>query len=92
MFATGAVAAVRRLARAAEEFRDLEGRWPAPAELHAYDASLPRHDPWGRAFRFGAAGRGLRIASAGPDGAFGTADDVLREPMPAPVDPSAAPR
>lgn len=92
MFTTGAVAGVRRLELAAGEFRELEGRWPEPRELHACDASLPRHDPWGRAFRFVAAGRELRIGSAGADGAFGTCDDVVGGPVSAPAESSATPR
>jgi len=36
-------------------------------------------DPWGRSFRFTCTDEDPRIESAGPDGMFGTADDVKNE-------------
>lgn len=33
-------------------------------------------DPWNRPYRLGPSGDGLWVASAGPDGDFGTGDDI----------------
>jgi hypothetical protein len=63
----------------AEELIDLEnaekGRLPAEADGTALLASMT--DGWGRALRYErGADDGYTIRSAGPDGAFGTGDDV----------------
>ena len=37
------------------------------------------HDPWGTSLRYTRTKKGFRLASAGPDGSFGTEDDINYE-------------
>jgi hypothetical protein len=48
---------------------------PSPAELTKYLARKSTRDPWGREWKHSCDGR-YAVTSAGPDGAFGNADDV----------------
>jgi hypothetical protein len=49
-------------------------RLPSDKEVEA-----PGPDPWGERYRVEAKGDEFRVVSAGPDGAFGTADDVVAD-------------
>lgn len=51
------------------------------AELNEWMNCDGTRDPWGRDYRWACrAPAGLSVASAGPDGRFGTSDDVEVEP------------
>ena len=60
----------------------LSGRYPASLEpfirqtLKSATSDLTR-DRWGRPYRFHVEGTRFEIVSAGPDGEFGTADDLV---------------
>jgi hypothetical protein len=81
---TQALLGLRQLADATLLFQKLRGELPASlAELTAKDergnaflASLPK-DPWGNDYMLHVDGAKWWIASAGPDGAPGTADDLV---------------
>jgi hypothetical protein len=77
-----AVNRVRAVETAIVQFQIDRGRCPrSPAELS--DAGFVSEpdlvDPWHRSIVFTCAGDEARVASAGPDGRFGTADDVRNE-------------
>jgi hypothetical protein len=69
---------VNQLREAVLLFRKDNQRWPA-----GIDALIPRYmneqpkDRWGRPFYLENRGGAMAVASAGPDGVFGTADDVI---------------
>ena len=69
--------------QAAEIFKIQHGRYPAsPSELTEPPKGKPVMsevplDPWARELRFVVEGSRLRVESAGPDGDWGTADDVV---------------
>ncbi len=77
---------ISQLHQAIELFRMDTGRYPSEEEGVAsllksgpgsapYVASLPS-DPWGNPYRYRLLESGPVIESAGPDGKFGTGDDV----------------
>ena len=73
-------AQVRRIARAVTHYQAENVGCPDSLEVvyreHYVDGR--RLDPWGRELLFhcGASARSMEVRSAGPDGLFGTADDV----------------
>ena len=76
-----AVEDVRRIAYAASFFhKDLE-RWPSLAELRTADETLPRRDRWRNEFHIETGDDGVVVSCAGPDGQFGTCDDVASHPV-----------
>lgn len=79
---------ISQLHQALEQFRLDTGRYPSEEEGIAsllksgpgsvpYVTSLPS-DPWGNPFRYRLLESGPVIESAGPDGKFGTGDDIRR--------------
>lgn len=44
-----------------------------------YQRESSRHDSWGTRYRLEVHGDSFRVVSAGPDGEFGTADDLWRQ-------------
>jgi len=68
---------VRTLAAAAREYREWHGVWPAHGDLRTLAPTLRDVDQWGRAFRCTVVAGGLEVRSAGVDGVFATADDVV---------------
>jgi hypothetical protein len=60
-----------------------EVAFPVPSETYtpgmAYAQKTYGRDGWGREFKFEFLGWGYRVTSAGPDGVFGTADDIVVE-------------
>jgi hypothetical protein len=44
-----------------------------------YPQAASRHDAWGTRYRLEVRGDVFRVISAGPDGEFGTDDDIVRE-------------
>lgn len=58
---------------------DNPGLCPAPTDLHAggyLDPSRRITDAWDHEFRISCEGDDVRVYSAGPDGRFGTDDDI----------------
>ncbi len=47
-------------------------------DLKTYDSSVFYRDAWGRDLRYEIVSGNPRFTSAGPDGKFGTADDIVR--------------
>lgn len=76
---------VQRFAFAAAEHRARHDAWPSLDQLRMADATLPRVDPWKHPFRIDDGGNSLTVRSAGVDGTFDTGDDVISDPMRAPV-------
>ena len=69
-------AQARLLAETAVLSRWKEARRPTVADLAASDG-IARLDPWGHEYRLQTApGHRVRASSAGPDGLWGTADDI----------------
>ncbi len=44
-----------------------------------YPQERSRHDAWGTRYRLEVTGESFRVIAAGPDGEFGTDDDIVRE-------------
>jgi hypothetical protein len=65
------------LAAAAREYHEWRDAWPAQGDLRALAPTLRDVDRWGRSFRYTVVEGGLEIRSAGVDGVFTTADDVV---------------
>lgn len=73
---------MRQLARLV--VADMAARGKPPASLKSLERTNPMAasspDGWGRAFRYERlSDESFRLTSAGPDGSFGTADDIVKE-------------
>jgi hypothetical protein len=74
-------ASVRELQRAAEKWRETHARYPCPtperlAADRAIDSASKLTDAWSRPYRIECIDDVTIALSAGPDGMFGTADDI----------------
>ena len=49
------------------------------SRLEGFEDVKNDHDPWGTSLRYTRTEKGFRLASAGPDGSFGTEDDINYE-------------
>ncbi len=49
------------------------------ARLEGLEDVKNDHDPWGTSLRYTRLAKGFRLESAGPDGSFGTEDDIRYE-------------
>ena len=63
---------MKQLAAEIEQHRALRGGWPRDWA----DLRRSGKDPWGGAYAFETDGEEATVASAGPDGEFGTDDDL----------------
>lgn len=75
---TNAAATLRRVQAKLDAHKAGKNAWPATLE-ELGTAAQPfavREDPWGKALQYKVEGDSVDLRSAGPDGAFGTADDV----------------
>ena len=72
--------ACRQLRSAASDWQESHARvCPTPARLRddgAIDRNAKLTDPWGNPFRMTCTGDAIVVRSAGPDGVFGTKDDI----------------
>ncbi len=79
------VARMEKLAKAIDDYRIKNGAPPAARDivelndiLHpTYISELVRVDGWGQPIEYGATGPAFRLTSKGPDGRWGTPDDVI---------------
>ena len=63
------------------QYRQEHGKWPDLSTLRAHDRTLPARDRWQGEFVFEVLDDEIRISCAGPDGCFGSADDVVAGPL-----------
>lgn len=73
---------IRELERAVADFKRHHGEYPDSLRVlipdpQVYDRAAERFDGWGHALKYTIVDRGYEIRSAGPDGQFGTPDDVV---------------
>jgi hypothetical protein len=71
---------MRTIALGAESFHLSHGRYPSnfgEMEGCCADGECPTIDVWGLAVRYSASEDNYTVHSAGPDGKFGTADDMI---------------
>jgi hypothetical protein len=72
----------RNLHTALTRYSAEQGAYPEKlgGALSSYMPRVPRRDPWGTGYRYSLQGSDdYRLESAGPDGKFGTSDDLLSE-------------
>jgi hypothetical protein len=75
---TNAAATLRRVRAKIDSHKTAKGTWPTElSELGtAAQPFVVRDDPWDNALQYEVEGDEIDLRSAGPDGSFGTADDV----------------
>ena len=73
-----AAATIRRVRAKLDDVKKTKGAWPTTlAELGSEAQPFAvQNDPWGKALQYQIEGDEVDVRSAGPDGAFDTADDV----------------
>ncbi len=71
---------MQQVADAAARFHAELGQWPTADDLAVASPTVPRLDLWQREFRHEIEGDRIVVHTAGVDGVFGNADDLVSEP------------